>query len=335
MTHRFERAVYVLLFLYIAVSLTYEVVSSTAFITDYFGIRNNVHEPFQMDLRHLNVTEVRPGAKEAGIGVGDVLESVNGKPYQGHALWQSIIWHAKPGHVLTVGLRKPDGTRKEAAIHLQGWDRLPPIGEAIPLTLLMVAIPAFCLFVGYWVALARPHDPNAWFILAILTFPQVFTNVGTINWWPGPWLVLRLSWHLMLDGLAPAALLWFGFYFPERSRIDRRLPWLKWVILAAHCGPHVPTATAAVSLVDDVSRKFTHGRISVQGEIKKGDFAEFSKAADRIRRNWSEDGVPDIWVELDSPGDDVVEAMKIGRLVRQRFMTTIVLRRASAPVHAS
>src|SRR5207302_6360508 len=31
--------------------------------------------------------------------------------------------------------------------------------------------------------------------------------------------------------IAPAALFWLGLLFPERSRIDVRWPWLKWLFL--------------------------------------------------------------------------------------------------------
>ncbi len=41
----------------------------------------------------------------------------------------------------------------------------------------------------------------------------------------------------MANGSGMPALLWFGLFFPERSRIDRRLPWLKWLLLSTQlCG---------------------------------------------------------------------------------------------------
>ena len=80
---------------------------------------------------------------------------------------------------------------------------------------------------GYWVALARPQDPNAWFILLLLSYPEAFISVSTFNWWPGIWLPLRLIWHVTLERLAPAALLFLGLLFPERSRIDTKFPWVQ------------------------------------------------------------------------------------------------------------
>ena len=98
---------------------------------------------------------------------------------------------------------------------------------------LHLIVPLFCLGLGYWVALARPRDLNAWLILILLSFPGAFIAVSTYNTWPGVWLALRLAWHIILDVLTPAELLWLGLLFPERSRIDLRWPWLKWLILTA------------------------------------------------------------------------------------------------------
>ena len=46
------------------------------------------------------------------------------------------------------------------------------------------------------------------------------------------WLALRLYWHLGIQFLAPAALFLLGLLFPERSRLDKWLPWLKWLVIA-------------------------------------------------------------------------------------------------------
>ncbi len=51
-----------------------------------------------------------------------------------------------------------------------------------------------------------------------------------MNSWLGGWLALRVVWHLIMQAAGPIALLWFGLFFPERSRIDRRFPFLKWII---------------------------------------------------------------------------------------------------------
>ena len=118
----------------------------------------------------------------------------------------------------------------------KGWSvEDPPVPTTVPdhifVLVVVLVIPLFCVALGVWVAFARPFDPNAWFILILLTYPQAF-NPGAFRWWIPAWLPLRLFWHLGIQFLVPAALFLLGLLFPERSRLDKALPWLKWLVIA-------------------------------------------------------------------------------------------------------
>ena len=237
MRTRAPRTVYALLFVYIAISLGYQLVGSVSMVVGYFDLRHQVHEPgFDIDWYRPVVTGATGAAKDAGLVAGDTVESLNGIPYTGRAILQKTRWYARPGERFMVGIRRRDGTHITVAIPLRGYSDDFQIGETIFFMMLQIVIPLVCLFVGYWVAMARPTDPNAWFILILLSYPEGYISVSTFNWWPGMWLVLRLAWHLALTIMAPAAILWFGLLFPERSRIDVRAPWLKWLVLTVLAG---------------------------------------------------------------------------------------------------
>jgi phosphoserine phosphatase RsbU/P len=237
MPSRAPRAVYTLLVLYIAISLGYQITGSVSLIVGYFDLRHQVREPaFGMEWYRPVIDKASGISGQQGLAPGDTVESLDGAPFKGRAQMQSTRWHAHPGDTLRLGIRKPDGTRATVSIPLQGYSLHLYIGETIFFVFLHIVMPLLCLFAGYWVALARPRDPNAWFILVLLGYPEAFISVGTFNWWPGPWLVLRLAWHITLEVMAPAALLWLGLLFPERSEIDVRLPWLKWLVLALVTG---------------------------------------------------------------------------------------------------
>lgn len=248
-----SRTLYSLLFLYIAVSLTYQIVASVSLIVGYFDLRHQVSEPFQIDFEQPIVTGGTPTSKQVGLAVGDKIESINGASYTGRALWQRIRWYAHPGDILRLGVRRKDGASTTISVPLAGYSKGAlsnealndiHIGEVAFVVFLHIVVPLFCLALGYWVALARPQDPNAWFILVLLSYPEAFISVSTYNWWPGIWFALRLEWHLILETLAPVALLWLGLLFPERSHIDTRLPWLKWFVSAvAACGLAIALAT--------------------------------------------------------------------------------------------
>jgi sigma-B regulation protein RsbU (phosphoserine phosphatase) len=254
MPNRAPRAVYALLVLYIAISLAYQIAGSVSLIVGYFDLRHQVREPaFGISYYDSLIDRASGIPQQRGLAAGDTVESINGVPFTGRAQMQAARWYAHPGDTLRLGIRKPDGTRTTVAIPLTGYALHLHPGETIFVMFLHIVMPLLCLLGGCWVALARPRDPNAWFILVLLSYPQAFIAVPSLNFWPGPWLVLRLAWHLTLEVIAPAALLWLGLLFPERSRIDVRLPWLKWLVLG------IVSGTLVLELLSDYGAWYDTG----------------------------------------------------------------------------
>ena len=164
MRSRAPRAVYALLFAYIAISLTYQLVASVSLVNGFFNMRHQVVDPgLVVDPYQPVITSVTDAAQKAGLAVGETVESVDEVPYTGRAQLQADRWYARPGETLRVGVRKPDGTRTVIAIPLQEDRSKSGFGEAVFVLVLTLVIPLACLLAGYWVALARPTDPNAWF----------------------------------------------------------------------------------------------------------------------------------------------------------------------------
>ncbi len=232
------RVLYVLLFLYAAIAGTYEVVNSISTIIGNFNLRNQVQPAFQ--LYGNLIFSPSAAATHAGVAKGDTVLAINGLPFTGMALWQHIRWYARPGDTINLLVRKQNGAILTATIPLDGYPKGwsvedPPVRTALPdhifVLIVVLVIPLFCVGLGVWVAFARPFDPNAWFLLILLTVPQSF-NPGAFRWWIPAWLGLRLYWHLAIQFVAPPALFLFGLLFPERSRLDRWLPWLKWLVIA-------------------------------------------------------------------------------------------------------
>ena len=232
------RVLYAILFMYAGITGTYEVVNSISTIIGNFNLRNQVQAPFQL---YGNLI-VRPSAAamHAGITKGDTVLALNQLPFTGQALWQRIRWYARPGDTVTLVVRKQNGTTRTATIPLEAYPKAwsvedPPVRTTLPdhvfVLVVVLVIPLFCLALGVWVVSIRPLDPNAWFILVLLTYPQAF-NPGALRWWIPAWLALRLYWHLAVSFLAPPALFLLGLLFPERSRLDKWLPWLKWFVIA-------------------------------------------------------------------------------------------------------
>ena len=222
-------AAYALLFLLIAITLTYQLAGSAALVDQRFDLHKHIQPPFYGDFAHFVITDIRPEAETAGLAKGDTIDQLNGQTLRGQAQWQRVMWQAHPGDLLRVEAHTFSGKTKSVSILLRGLSHNFSLAESAYYLLHMV-VPLFCLLIGYWVVLARPGDRNAWLILILLAYPESFFPVPSANWWPGGWLVFRLYWHRIMQAACPVAMLWFGFYFPERSRIDRRLPFLKWII---------------------------------------------------------------------------------------------------------
>ncbi|HEY6766217.1 MAG TPA: GAF domain-containing SpoIIE family protein phosphatase, partial [Candidatus Sulfotelmatobacter sp.] len=145
-----------------------------------------------------------------------------------------LMQRTKPGETVEVIVRSPSGAIRQARIRVasrEGPDF--SVGQYIAFLAPILGVPLLGLIVGYWVVAARPRDLNAWLVLVLLAFPA--TAYGNLDWkfWPAPWYLLLGLWNSVVQILVFPALLWFGFLFPERWRVDLRLPWFKYAILVA------------------------------------------------------------------------------------------------------
>jgi phosphoserine phosphatase RsbU/P len=193
-----------------------------------------VRQPFAFNPDTLRIDQVESEAAAAGVAVNDTLQQLNGANYSGMAQWLAVLHESHPGDILEVGYARPDGSLGSATLSLARsnfassratgmlffWEEFLVVG----------LLPLICLLIGYWVVLSRPTDRNAWLSLVLLTYPSVvFMGVGLSTDFA---LVLRNIWYQFIQIAVCPALLLFGVYFPERSRIDARARWIKWIILA-------------------------------------------------------------------------------------------------------
>jgi len=196
--------------------------------------RVNIPFRYDSDSRTINNRDLAPEARTAGIRPGDRIEQLNGAPYSGLAQWSTILSDSHPGDILDVDVTRSDGSHATDTITLVRtpyvYGRLSPLWAFWQAFLLVGLLTLVCLVIGYWVVLTRPTDRNAWLTLVLLTFPSViFINPGLAS---GVSLFLRESWYQTLQLAGAPALLLFGVYFPERSRIDARARWIKWILFA-------------------------------------------------------------------------------------------------------
>lgn len=194
-----------------------------------------VRPPFRFgsDLRKIYDGGLQLEAKAAGLVAGDKIEQLNGTDYTGLAQWDTILEESHPGDILDVGYTRPDGSVGTATLTLTHAERpetrLSPVMSFWQDFFVVGLLPLVCLLIGYWVVLTRISDRNAWLLLTLLMFPSV---VFILPWHAsGVGLALREFWYQTGQLAGAPALLLFGIFFPERSWLDARVPWAKWVLL--------------------------------------------------------------------------------------------------------
>jgi sigma-B regulation protein RsbU (phosphoserine phosphatase) len=246
MKRKSDAGLYFLLIVFAAFSMAYYIAGALALREEFFHASRYAREPFDFHDDGQTLDGVEKEATGAGLSTGDFLQAINGVPFTGYAQIHDLVRHAKPGDTVAFSARTPTGKPREAQIRLaprEGPDF--SLGGYIAFLTPLLGVPLLGLLIGYWVVAARPRDLNAWLVLLLLAFPE--TTYGNLDWrfWPSPWYLLLFLWHLLLQAFAFPALLWFGFLFPERWRVDLRMPWFKYAALAAffcrfifQCGLH-------------------------------------------------------------------------------------------------
>jgi phosphoserine phosphatase RsbU/P len=167
--------------------------------------------------------------RAAGLQRSDIIVSINGQPYTGRKVALDQIRHSSPGGSMAVTYRRgPNAPIQTTAIQLVPVHAQKRSPFAIAAGLTFAVLPFLCLLIGLWVVFARPRNPNAWLILGILSyFDPLFINVTLIT--NSFILPFAFFWNIAAQTAMPLCLMFFGVYFPERSNLDIKLPWIKWL----------------------------------------------------------------------------------------------------------
>lgn len=205
-----------------------------------------VRQPFDIDPTTLRAIELEPSAKADGLRDGDLVLAVNGHPLQGWIDVSAAVRHARLGDRLQLRVRSDADATAGGHVERNVSLALPPFtyfgyrpGDTAAyayIILLRLIVPVFCLALGFWVAAVRIEDRSAWLLLALmLSFANEISDSRTTfgnDDWLQPWLT---AFTLTLSACAPVALALFAIAFPEPLGIDRRFPWIKWILF----GPFV------------------------------------------------------------------------------------------------
>lgn len=175
------------------------------------------------------VSTVMPDAEAVGVRVGDRVESVNGTPIVADLDWANAIASLEPDQSVSVVLIRgveAGEERYEVTLQTRAAARdLSFFAGFITSFLYSYAIPTISILLAFWVVFIRPTDPLAWILLLVLLGMSSVSFEGYpertfIGIYRG---VFFSSWAL--------GMLLFGIYFPERWSVDRKVPWVKWILI--------------------------------------------------------------------------------------------------------
>ena len=163
----------------------------------------------------------------AGPYRGDQLLAIDGKPLSSYRQYEQAVAAKHPGDSLILTLSEPDGHAIERAVTITNEVAyLGRLDQKIIEVCVSLLIPLVALTLGGFVVALRPTDGNAWLLLFLMT--AFSERLGGVAFQPEP----AISWYAVWSGQLDTMMMLFGIYFPERSRFDRRHPWLKYTLLA-------------------------------------------------------------------------------------------------------
>lgn len=178
-------------------------------------------------------------AERAGLRVHDLITAIDGEAVAGasglHKL-NAIWWRSHPGDTVRLTVERA-GVPQPFEI-APVFRSLKGAGDTQSLVRrgaiqFISFYPLLFLVVGLAVLFLRVEDRSAW-VLALMF-------AGFIAVSPLPWAFavaprglrpLLYSYYSVMNGLLPGLFYFFFAIFPSRSPMDRKLPWLKWVLLA-------------------------------------------------------------------------------------------------------
>jgi len=175
-------------------------------------------------------------AEKAGLRPGDEIVGLNGRELASYDLFDKVWSRSRPGDEVEIRLRRAGENEPitlRAVFRATGQDR-PQEGTARASAQEIVSFyPLFFLLVGFAVLFLRSEDAHAW-LLALL-FSSFIAVPGFINQsiLPDALRAFTYSYRSVFGSLIASLFYIFFAVFPEKSPLERRVPWLKWAALVA------------------------------------------------------------------------------------------------------
>jgi sigma-B regulation protein RsbU (phosphoserine phosphatase) len=196
---------------------------------------NKYHPSFYDPKTHSqSVEDVLPGspAERAGLRVGDRVTGINGQALEADIVSTDAYERSWPGDPVALTVTRagyPEPITLHAVFRASTTDGTPEGSLARSSALQIVqSFPIPFLLVAFTVLFLRLEEPQAW-LLALLfcafAAAPAFPESARI---PLPLRTSAIAFRAVFWGMLCSFFYLFFAVFPLRSRLDQRLPWLKW-----------------------------------------------------------------------------------------------------------
>ena len=208
-------------------------------------VRLGINDQYSTTTRSARITAVGEGgpAEQAGLLVDDQIVAVNGRSLETFLRFRDAVYRGQPGDVVRLTVERPG---KPAPLTLDATlgpalpsEERPParaiVGQAVQ------SFPVLLVIVGLGVLFLRLADRNAW-LLALL-FGGFVAGAPLLELEAAIPPALRgfaVAYKVTLMGSFGPLFYYFFAVFPTSSPIDRRLPWLKQVLLGLGVAVSIP-----------------------------------------------------------------------------------------------
>jgi sigma-B regulation protein RsbU (phosphoserine phosphatase) len=199
----------------------------------------NLSQNTQFDLKSCSiyVYNVVPGspAERADLRPGDAIIAINGTLLTSVDFYEQTWRYSHPGDPVDVTVRRPDAPQPITLHAVFRATRPNQAAEGLAKSSaeqIVGLFPLFFLLVGFAVLFFRIDDPMAWLLAALFTCFIATPSFHNLQLYSRPSQEFLMVFHSLFYGFVSGLFYLFFAVFPERSRVERWAPWLKWVALA-------------------------------------------------------------------------------------------------------
>jgi sigma-B regulation protein RsbU (phosphoserine phosphatase) len=219
--------------------------------------RPTFFDPVTASIPIYNVEHGGP-AERAGLRAGDQITALNGRALTSYSAFDDLWSSAHPGDAVDITVRRPGVSQPQTFRTIFRSVEAGRAAKGVAQTSAREVLgfyPIFFLLVGFAVLFQRLDDPEAWLLALLFAGFVAVPGFNKQLALPSPLPTFTWLYRSIFFALTPALFYIFFAQFPEKSPLERRAPWLKWIALASAASqiyPGLPFGDARLTFVGNL-----------------------------------------------------------------------------------